>query len=216
MNTSLQRYMKKFLFLSKVCGLLSCDQVELGGESRIYIFPVCQLTELDSEIIKENNCKLINTITKIGVEKKNIFFLDDTIKPNSSTIADIESSDCIIIPGGRMETGIAKLCDYNLDSVLRNYSGYIIGISAGALLLFHRYIVTPNWAYPNMEVCEGLGIIEKDWYIEVHYDENDAEQIASLKVIKSIVNGDIYGIKNSGFIYVDEKNNLIYKDVEKI
>lgn len=210
------RIYEKVILLSKLNGLKYCNQAKMSKDSRIHVLPVCRLAELAEDAVKENNSKLINTLTHMGADNNNIFFLDDTIKPDPATIADIEKSDFVIIPGGRMETGIAKLREYNLDDVLRNYPGIIVGISAGALLLFPQYIVTPNWAYPMMEVCDGLGIVEKDWFIEVHYDENDTKQMESLNKIKSIVATDIYGIKNTGYIFINEDGALFYKDVIKI
>ena len=78
----------------------------------------------------------------------------------------IKCSDLIYITGGQASVLVERLRQRNVDALLREYDGVIVGRSAGALALCRRCIVTQRHKRA-IKIVEGLGQV--DFCVKAHY-----------------------------------------------
>ncbi len=78
----------------------------------------------------------------------------------------IRCSDLIYITGGQASVLVERLRNRNVDALLREYNGVIVGRSAGALALCRRCIVTQRYK-SETKLVEGLGQV--DFCVKTHY-----------------------------------------------
>ena len=119
------------------------------------------------------------------------------------TLRRIAGSSWIILPGGLMELGLARLRESGLDQVLLSFQGHIAANSAGALLLFDRYMVSPNAYYPAFSIEPGLGRIRPDFFLEVHYAPGCPEQEKSIRNAQR-QRGKVYALYENGALVMEE------------
>ena len=90
----------------------------------------------------------------------------------------------IYLPGGLPEVLIKYARKYNLESLLKNFNGVIIGNSAGALALCKDVIITKDEDHPETKIIKGIGLV--DFSIEVHYDESRDDELKNLAKDRTI------------------------------
>jgi dipeptidase E len=78
----------------------------------------------------------------------------------------VECSDLIYFTGGQASILVERIRNKDIDAVLRNYDGVIVGRSAGALALCRRFIVTDR-NKRSTKIVDGLGHI--DLCVKAHY-----------------------------------------------
>jgi hypothetical protein len=88
----------------------------------------------------------------------------------------------------------------------------IIGASAGAMVQLKEFYVSPNEDYNEFFYYHGLGILDNDFNIEVHYEETKIQDSHIQKVLLER-NKTLYAIGQKGGII---KDNIIklYGDVK--
>jgi len=117
----------------------------------------------------------------------------------------IKNSDIVFLTGGLPEVAVECVLNKGLLSSIGD-SKIIIGVSAGALMQLSNYFVSPDKDYPQFMYFQGLGLINKNFYIEVHYEGNDVQKNGIKKVLKEKTD-TVYAIKDTGGIIID--NNMI-------
>jgi len=117
----------------------------------------------------------------------------------------IKNSDIVFLTGGLPEVAVERVLNKGLLSSIGD-SKIIIGVSAGALMQLSNYFVSPDKDYPQFMYFQGLGLINKNFYIEVHYEGNDVQKNGIKKVLKEKTD-TVYAIKDTGGIIID--NNMI-------
>ena len=63
------------------------------------------------------------------------------------------------------------------------HKGIVMGYSAGAVIQLAEYHLSPDDDYPEFKYYEGLPYLN-DFYLEVHYEEKDAQKAAIQKVLE--------------------------------
>lgn len=108
-----------------------------------------------------------------------------------------------------------KLCGLGLDMTLRNYEKIIIGGSAGVTTQFKKYFITEEQNIPQIfQECDGLGILDVDFMIDVHtddytsgdYEKNKHKYYSVLQELANKYEKKILGICDDGAILVNRLN----------
>ncbi|MDQ0228858.1 Type 1 glutamine amidotransferase-like domain-containing protein [Metabacillus malikii] len=102
---------------------------------------------------------------------------------------EIKEHNVLYFTGGRPEKLMANLKEKELVQAIKDFSGLLVGVSAGALAFSNDCIITKDEDYPETLVIKGLGLV--DFSVEVHYDGT-----VDVELIPLSDQRDIYGIPN--------------------
>lgn len=208
---------RQLILLSKLEALGNIPNFRFDKSDKICIIPVCCRSPLvtDAHSFTSYFCekgtkgeRYKNILMANGAVESNISFVN-YYDPNSySKKQRILDNQFILLPGGLMEQGIERIYETKLDSVLAEFSGTIIGFSAGAIMLFDEYLITPNKVYKELKLSKGLGILDgSKFMIDVHYDESDTQQKRAIETMCTLRHLNVFAIDQSGYIIV--KGNSI-------
>ncbi len=127
----------------------------------------------------------------------------------------ISKSNLIILSGGHVPTENRYFHAINLAKSLRNYSGLIIGISAGSMNSAENVYAQPEksgeaTSKRYKKFLKGLGLT--DISVIPHYDKIIGEKIDGLRIIQDITLPDsidrkFYAIDDTSFIVADERKS---------
>lgn len=204
---------RKIILLSELEALSAIPEFRFDKNDRICIIPVCCRSPLvtDAQSFNIFFCgkgdkgeRYKNILISNGAIDSNISFINYYDSNSYTKQEEILNSDFIILPGGLMELGIKRLNDTNLVSALSEFRGTIIGFSAGAIMLFDEYLITPNKVYKELKVSKGLGILDgSKFMIDVHYDESDFQQRDAIETMCSLRKLNVFAISQSGYIIIE-------------
>ena len=124
---------------------------------------------------------------------------------------EIKNSDIVFLTGGLPELAVQRVLNKRLLSSISE-SKIIIGASAGAVMQLSNYFISPDKDYPEFMHSQGLGLINKNFYIEVHYEETDIQNNCIKKVLREYTN-TVYAIKDTGGIIIDNNVISLFGDV---
>lgn len=186
--------------------------------SKVAIFPWAFPIEITSEEFENDYFpvdgrrynKYINELKKIGIDKKNVIVCNPYKDTKNDLHEIIKTSDILLLPGGNPEMFFKKvLHDTELIYDFKHFKGIVIGESAGTELQLKRYFITSkNNYYEYFAFYDGFGLIDNDFYIDVHTQDNE-EYLDELKEHSNKTNSNIYAIFDDGaLIYNRETNNL--------
>ena len=103
---------------------------------------------------------------------------------SNATIAQkVASSNLIYLTGGLVNALVERLRKMAVDRLLRNYTGIIVGRSAGALALCEKCVITSRWSQKAL-VIEGLGLA--DLTMKAHYRPKKDERLLPLSRLEKI------------------------------
>ena len=114
----------------------------------------------------------------------------------------IAASDVLYFCGGLPDLMLRRLTELGLVERLRQFDGVVMGDSAGALIQFDTYHVSPDRDYPGFQYHSGLGYL-REFEIEVHYEglpiqEESIDQVVSQRGLP------VYGLYVDGALVVDQ------------
>ena len=116
---------------------------------------------------------------------------------NQEMQKEIKLHSILYFTGGRPEKLMRILAEKELIQEIKEFSGLIVGVSAGALVFCEDCIITKDQYYLETQVIEGLGLV--DFSVEVHYNGNNDKELFSLSA-----NRDIYAIPNGSAIFWED------------
>jgi peptidase E len=93
------------------------------------------------------------------------------------------TADLIYLTGGSPSILIERFKHMHVDTLLKNFTGVIVGRSAGALALCTKCVVTIRES-KQVKVIDGLGIVNLT--MAAHYTPKKAEQLKSLSMDKQV------------------------------
>ena len=182
-------------------------------DANIVIIPWSFPTELKSKKIDEffDNKKKENYIKplyKIGINP-NIIILDCYNDTKKYMIDKINKADVIILTGGNPEMLYNKVIETGILECLKKFKKVIIGSSAGAEIQLKKYFITKkNNYYNKFGWYEGLGIIDNNFYFDVH-STNRGRYLLSLKERSLKMKKRIYCLFDTGtIIYKRDTKNI--------
>ena len=146
----------------------------ISKDANIVIIPWSFATELKTKNINEffderKKLNYLEPLYKLGINKNNIIILDCYNNTKKYMINKINESDVIVLTGGNPEMLYNKVIETGILENLQKYKKIIIGSSAGAELQLKKYFITKkNNYYKKFEWYDGFGIIDDDFYFDVH------------------------------------------------
>lgn len=155
---------------------------------------------------------IIKPFLSYGIKGKNINcinYFEDT-KENAKN--KIRNSDILFFTGGLPDKMMCRLKEFDLINEIENFTGTIIGSSAGAMIQIKEYHITPDEDYDTFSYNKGLNFI-KDFDIEVHYKETEIQKNYISKVLNEKTDR-VYAIKNTGGIIVDNNSIKLLGDTQ--
>lgn len=164
---------------SKLKGSLLANCIQITSDDKILVLPICTMEKYVHDISSWNEYfgangilheKIKRELMAVGASPDNLSFYNYLDRMNEIKVSDYEY---LVIPGGDVELGIKRINDLKLKEVIVQFAGDIIAYSAGALLLYRQFFLSPNWYYKNMKFCDGIDVVNMPSYlIEVHYDHS--------------------------------------------
>jgi len=123
----------------------------------------------------------------------------------------INKSDVVFFTGGSAELSMQRIIEKDLLDEIKNCN-IIIGSSAGAMIQLKEYFGSPDEEYPEFQYFKGLGLIEDNFYVEVHYSNTKSQNTSIEKVLKKGASV-VYGISDNGAIVYKDKQVTVFGDV---
>lgn len=157
---------------------------------------------------------IITPFLSYGITEENITWLNYYKDTKENVKEKVKNSDIIFFTGGLPDKMICRLKEFDLINEIENFTGVIIGSSAGAMIQIAEYHITPDSDYNMFSYNMGLNMI-KNFDIEVHYEETEIQN----KYIRKVLNEKtekVYAIKDTGGIIVNNNTITILGDVHMV
>jgi peptidase E len=155
--------------------------------------------------------EVVEPFLEYGIDEENIIWLNYFEDTDVEMKRIIENSNIIFLTGGLPDRAVERVIERRLLKYIENCK-IVMGASAGALMQLNKYFISPDEDYSEFIHCQGLGLINKDFYIEVHYEDTDTQNNCIERVLKEKTDM-IYAIRDKGGIIVDSDNLLLLGDV---
>ncbi|MCW4019399.1 MAG: Type 1 glutamine amidotransferase-like domain-containing protein [Candidatus Bathyarchaeota archaeon] len=136
---------------------------DAGGAPDVLVFPWAR-PSCDARYRRRK--RLTEYFRSIGA--RSVEFADYS-ESFEETAARAACSDLIYLTGGQVSTLLSRLRKTCADKILREYSGVIVGRSAGALVLGRNCLVTNRYS-GSPKVVAGLERV--DFSVKVHYEHS--------------------------------------------
>lgn len=139
---------------------------------------------------------------KYGIKLDQICWVNYFMDSKEEMISKIKNSSILLLTGGAPDLMMKRIKEKGLKRIIKEYKGMVIGYSAGAMIQFDSYHITPDEDYHSFSYQTGLGYIS-GFDIEVHYCDSK-KQRESIQKVKEEKQLNVYGIGEDGGIIVDE------------
>ena len=136
-----------------------------------------------------------------GISRRNISVAHYYRDPSYVIRSKIRRADIIFLTGGYPAKFLYRIDAKRIRRALQNFGGVMMGTSAGAMIQFDKYHVTPEEEGQDYEYHEGLGLLS-GFDIEVHFEES-FEHLASLVTDLNLHGIPIFALPNRGGMIVD-------------
>ena len=114
---------------------------------------------------------------------KDITFIDYFRDSHEIAQQKVKPADIIFLTGGLPDQYFKRLNDFGLTPIIQESKALIIGASAGAMVQFDHYHITPDDDYPTYQYQKGLGLVH-GFEIEVHYCHSPIQDEGIQRVIQ--------------------------------
>ena len=141
--------------------------------------------------------RIIDMFKNIGINFKTIYLIDSRIE--ESTMKEyLKESNIIFLMGGNPEEQMAKINEYHLTSIIKNFSGIILGVSAGSMNQTTNVIYYDEDIGERLIEYEGLGFLDINLY--PHLDFNNIPYLKEIFEVSK--HGKIIALPNESFIKI--------------
>ena len=158
--------------------------------------------------------KLIDQFIPYEIEERDITWLDYYNDNHEIAVKKIKQADLIYLTGGLPDKLFERLEEFDIVSNLENFKGVMLGISAGAVVQFQTYHLSPDRDYKKFNIYPGLKIIN-DFGVEVHYGDRKWRQNKALNKINKILPRPYYTIPNAGALIKDNDRIILINGSKK-
>lgn len=114
---------------------------------------------------------------------KDITFIDYFRDSHEIAQQKVKQADIVFLTGGLPDQYFKRLNDFGLTPIIQESKALIIGASAGAMVQFDHYHITPDDDYPTYQYQKGLGLVH-GFEIEVHYCHSPIQDEGIQRVIQ--------------------------------
>ncbi|MGL4731949.1 MAG: Type 1 glutamine amidotransferase-like domain-containing protein [Clostridium sp.] len=171
--------------------------------------------QLWGELYKKDTGKYYKeTITpflKLGCNENNITLINYFKDSKEKMKSIIKDSDIVFLTGGYTEKSFKRVVEKDLLKEIQE-SKVVIGVSAGALIQLKEYYLSEEEYIDDKFYFKGLSLVPDDFYIEVHYDNEDYQNEAIERVLKE-KSKIVYAIKDNGGIIIDRGDITLIGEV---
>lgn len=158
---------------------------------------------------------IVGSLCSYGIKEENITFLNYFEDTKETAKNKIQNADIIYFLGGLPDRMMDRLKEFDLIDVLIQYNKVVIGYSAGAVIQFEEYFLSPDDDYPTFNYYKGIPYL-KDFYLQVHYEDTKEQNESIDQVIKER-RKTVYAIcKSKGGIVIKNNNVKTIGNVEVI
>jgi peptidase E len=148
--------------------------------------------------------KMIDSFEPYGIKENQISFVYYYDMTKEEAKRNIDKADIIYFPGGAPDLMMKRINEFELKEHLEKQEKIFIGSSAGAMIQFSQYHISPDLDYDKFSLHEGLNFIDK-FIIEVHYRRRK-KQKSSLRKMYRDTHKPIFAIPDDGAIIYDHKH----------
>ena len=117
-------------------------------------------------------------------------------------------AEVLFLTGGAPDLFMERIMAKGVLTYMKSFDGIVIGCSAGAMIQFNKFHITPGPLYPDYKVIDGLGLVDMDMGIEVHYAAT-AAQFESAEKTKTEYSSLLLLDNESASIVKDDKIQLL-------
>ncbi len=164
---------------------------DAGGAPAVMVFPWARAS-FDQTYKRRK--RLFNYFRSLGACNVDFVNYSNTCKEIKMKV---ECSNLIYLPGGLASVLVKRLKNKNVDTLLRNYDGVVVGRSAGALALGKKCVVTKNRRHPTCKMIRGIGLV--DFSLKAHYKPSKDSALKRLS-------------KEDKIYAIPERSALVYED----
>lgn len=151
----------------------------------------------------------LQAFEEIGIHFKEACVVDGRMTVNEAQKI-VEEADVIWLSGGMTLTQFAYFQKYGLDTIIKQHSGVVIGMSAGAINIAEISICTRSCGHREQTIYKGLGCV--DISVEPHFvRENFMDELIELSKKYRI-----YGLCDESVIVCENGEYYFYGEVYKM
>lgn len=159
----------------------------------------------------DNYKEVVEPFLEYGIDENKIIWLNYFEDTEEEIKRIVESSNIIFFTGGLTDRAIERVIEKGLLNYI-DKCRVVIGASAGALMQLVKYFIIPYEGFSDLMYFNGLGLINTDFYIVVHYKNTEFHNNC-IKIALKEKTDTIYAIGDRGGIVIDNENLLIFGDV---
>lgn len=127
----------------------------------------------------------------------------------------VKKSDVLFLTGGLPDLFLERMERLQLVPLLKEFPGVVMGASAGAMVQFREYHITPDEDYDSYGYYSGLGLVD-GFELEVHYAETPVQKESMARYLRE-KGGVLYPMYNDGgILFRDGKLTLMGHVAEKL
>lgn len=193
----------------------------IDAEDRVLVIPFSFGDEIkkNEDFQKQYNSKhgiyykeVVKPFYSFGIHEENIHWLNYFKDSKKTMKSEINEADIIFFTGGYPEKMKKRLKTFDLTYTLENFTGLVIGSSAGAMIQIKDYHITPDGDYTEFSYQKGLKMIES-FDVEVHYEGAEIEKKFMKKAL-SEKKLPIYAIGDQGGLIVEKDKVILLGDTK--
>lgn len=128
--------------------------------------------------------EIYKPFSSYGFTKAQFRYIDYFTDSEDVIRKEISESDILFLTGGAPDLYMNRIKNRHLQECLEKYAGVVIGCSAGTMIQFKQFHITPGPFYPDFSMIQGIGMISLDMGVEVHFLGND-NQLNSIEKTKN-------------------------------
>jgi peptidase E len=155
---------------------------------------------------------VVTPFVSCGIKEENINWINYFKDTKENAKVKIRNSNIIFLTGGLPDKMMSRLIEFDLIDDIEDFTGVIIGSSAGAMVQIAEYHITPDDDYPIFSYNAGLNMIN-NFDIEVHFEGTEVQNRYIKKVLEE-KKDTIYAITNNGGVIVDNKKIILLGDTQ--
>lgn len=146
---------------------------------------------------------IVRPFRSYGIKERSIRWINYYEDDHETAAKKIKWADVLFFTGGYPGWMLQRLYDFGIFEDIINFDGVIMGTSAGAMIQFDEFHLTPEEDY-EYQYYEGLGLLS-GFDIEVHYEE-DLNHITSIIRCIEDTGKPVIAMPNEGGLLIDGEN----------
>lgn len=147
---------------------------------------------------------LLRPFEAYGIQAEHISWVSWYHDTPETAAEKVEQADVLFLTGGLPDVFYRRLEAFGLIKRLRAFPGVVIGASAGAMVQFQEYHITPDEDYDTYGYYPGLGLLD-GFELEVHYTGAQVQR-ESIQRYQRERSKPVYAMYNDGGLLVQQGN----------